>query len=60
MTKKISQTEDMYNMHYNTWYRIDVDTFVMRVPGGWVYKMGNYPADIVSTTFVPFNSEGMK
>ena len=52
--KKISKTEDMYNMHFNTWYEISSNTFVMRVPGGWLYSSGE------STVFVPFNSEEMK
>ena len=62
---KISKTEDMYNMWFNTWYRIDDMTSVLRCPGGWLYKaiVYDYNKDVeseISTTFVPFNSEGMK
>lgn len=54
---EISQDErfEIYVMHLHETIRVTNCMQVTRVPGGWLYRLGN--DDVQNTTFVPFDNE---
>lgn len=52
---------DMYNMEINVWVWLCTGTEIMRVPGGWLYKVAHSDGTQrnPSLQFVPFNKEYM-
>ena len=40
---EIKTLEDLYNMQLHTVWQANKTDFVIRVPGGWVYKFNNVP-----------------
>lgn len=54
---KIQEEEEdlLYKMELHDAIKIDSDLWVIRVPGGWIYKHTGFHSE--SIAFVPFSSE---
>lgn len=51
-------TQDtLYRLALHKGDDVDGETYVFRVPGGWIYKFFNDNGEVSSSTFVPFHNE---
>ena len=56
--KKTEMEKEIYDMKLHETLSIEeLDLFVFRVPGGWIYDFDRYAADRRKAVFVPFSKE---
>jgi len=53
------ENEELYEMELHEEKQVTLGLYVIRVPGGWIYRSeaSNNDNWTISTTFIPFNNE---